>query len=124
MNRQQGAETRFIQTTKLSISGMSCGGCARHVTRALDGLTGVIHVEVHLQNEEAIVEYLPNSVDETRLVEAINDAGYQASVIATASEPSEVVPPPPSAVNSTGCCCGPRQEARTRDGLARPVSLS
>lgn len=95
----------------MSIGGMTCGACVHHVTRALDRLTGVVHVDVDLQRKEALVEHLPNSVDEVSLVAAIKDAGYQAKVIATTAEPSGVVPRAPSVGRSTGCCCGPRQQS-------------
>ena len=45
MNNRKLADTAQVQTTRLSIDGMSCGACVRHVTRALDGLTGVVHVQ-------------------------------------------------------------------------------
>ena len=111
MNKSKRAETPAVRTTKLSIGGMTCGACVHHVTRALDGLPGVVHVDVDLQEKKALVEHLPNSVDEVSLVAAIKDAGYQAKVVATATEPSGVVPPAPSISRSTGCCCGPRQQS-------------
>lgn len=111
MNKLEQVETLPVHITRLSVGGMSCGACVRHVTRALDGLTGVVHVDVDLQKKEALVEHLPNSVDEAGLVTAITDAGYQAKVVAGAAEPREVVPRPPSFGSSSGCCCGPRQES-------------
>ena len=45
----------MVQTTTLRIAGMSCGACVRHVTRALDGITGVVHVDVDLQRGQAVV---------------------------------------------------------------------
>ena len=48
-----------VRTTILAIAGMSCGACVRHVTNALDGLTGVVHVETDLRTNEASVEHLP-----------------------------------------------------------------
>ena len=68
----------MVQTTTLSIGGMSCGACVRHVTRALEGLTGVVHVDVDLPHEQARIEHLPDWVDEPGLVAAVKDAGYTA----------------------------------------------
>ena len=61
---------------------MSCGACVRHVLRALDGMSGVVHAEVDLATNEATVEHLPTFTDETALVAAIRDAGYSATVTA------------------------------------------
>jgi len=69
-----------VQTTTLKIAGMSCGVCVRHVTRALDGMTGVVHVDVDIQTHQATVEHLPAWVDETSLISAVTDAGYSARI--------------------------------------------
>ena len=81
MKQTQERDTAMVQTTTLRIAGMSCGACVRHVTRAVDGMTGVVHVDVDLQKGQAVVEHLPDSVNETALVAAITDAGYSASAI-------------------------------------------
>ena len=96
----------MVQTTLLSVGGMSCGACVRHVTRALDGMTGVVHVEVDLQKEQATVEHLPDWVDEGSLIAAINDAGYQAKVTGGGIQGDDAGPRA-SAGCSTGCGCHP-----------------
>ena len=97
---------RVVETIKLSIGGMTCGACVRHVTRALDGVTGVVNVDVDLQKNEATVEHLPDSVDQRRLVAAVQDAGYQASVSEWGAEVAEAVARSAARGCSTGCCCG------------------
>jgi RNA polymerase sigma-70 factor (ECF subfamily) len=67
-----------LQTTVLAVSGMSCGACVRHVTRALEGMTGVLHVEVDVEAHLATIDHCPSSVDVTALTAAIRDAGYDA----------------------------------------------
>jgi len=104
MNQPKLADTAQVQTTMLSIDGMSCGACVRHVTRALDGLTGVVHVHVDLQRNQASVEHLTDQADETSLIAAIEAAGYRARVEATSdgeSDLSESI----AAGRSTSCCC-------------------
>jgi len=105
MNESQRANTPLVHTTRLSIVGMSCGACVRHVTTALDGLTGVVHVDIDLPTNEAVVNHLSDHVNETGLIAAISDAGYHASVLASSSEQG-VVSQPALAHRSTGCCCG------------------
>ena len=60
---------------------MSCRACVRHVTRTIEGMNGVVHVDVDFQTNQAVVEHLPDSVDETALIAAITDAGYSASAV-------------------------------------------
>jgi len=106
MNESKRTETPLLHTTRLSIVGMSCGACVRHVTRALDGLTGVVHVDVDLPKNEAVVDYQWGRVNETSLIAAISDAGYQASVLASSVESGDLESQPAPAGRSTSCCCG------------------
>jgi copper chaperone len=105
MNESKRANTPSSQTTRLSIVGMSCGACVRHVTTALDGLTGVVHVEVDLAKNEALVDHLLDLVNETGLIAAISNAGYHARVLGSSSEPGDLASQPAPARRSTGCCC-------------------
>ena len=105
MNDSKRTDSPLIETTRLSIGGMSCGACVRHVTRALDGLTGVLNVGVDLDKHEATVEHLPDWVGETGTLLAIRDAGYQARVIASDSGRADIVVRSAPARSSTGCCC-------------------
>jgi P-type Cu+ transporter len=70
-----------VRTTTLSIAGLSCGACVRHLTRALDGMTGVVHAQVDLRTNEAIVEHIPGYVDGAALIAAVEDAGYKAGIV-------------------------------------------
>ena len=103
--KQFKEDKRVVQTIKLSIGGMTCGACVRHVTRALDGVTGVVNVDVDLQRSEAMVEHLPDSVDQHRLVAAVQDAGYQARVTEWGAEVAEAVARSAACGGTTGCCC-------------------
>src|SRR6185503_8299359 len=105
MNESRRANTPLIQTTRLSIVDMSCGACVRHVTRALDALTGVVHVDIDLPKNEAVVEHLLDRVNETGLSAAISNAGYHARVVASSSEPGDLGSQPSFARRSMGCCC-------------------
>ena len=85
---------------------MSCGACVRHVTTALTEVTGVVHVEIDLPKNEAVVDFQWGRVNETSLIAAICDAGYQASVLASSVESGDLVSEPAPAGRSTSCCCG------------------
>jgi copper chaperone len=69
----------IIETVVLKVQGMSCDACVRHVTRALEGMRGVSHVDVSLKEASATVEYEPTKVDVQALQAAIRDAGYVAA---------------------------------------------
>ena len=55
-----------VQITTLEIAGMSCDGCARQVTAALNALEGVVHASVDLQKHHAIVDHLAVYSDAAR----------------------------------------------------------
>lgn len=65
--------------TELRIEGMDCGNCARSVTEALQGVTGVTRAVVDLRGASARTYWLPGQTAEpARLIEAVERAGYQA----------------------------------------------
>ena len=105
MNKQKLPDTAQVQTTRLSIVGMSSGACVRHVTTALNGVTGVVHVDVDLPKNEAVVNQLLHRVNEADLIAAIGNAGYHARVVASSIEPVDLASQLAPARRSTGCCC-------------------
>ena len=67
-----------ILKTEFNVGGMSCGGCAGSVTRAVSQLPGVRKVDVSLKENTATVEYDGAAVDAARIVAAIENAGFEA----------------------------------------------
>jgi len=63
-------------TKKLFIEGMSCGHCVAHVEEALKELDGVKSALVSLEEKTAVIE-LTHNVDDEKLKEAIDEAGYE-----------------------------------------------
>lgn len=74
-------------TLDLSITGMTCGSCVRHVTDALRGVSGVGEARVDLQGGRATVEYDSATVTTAQMVQAVEEAGYHATV-ASGDRPS------------------------------------
>jgi copper chaperone len=68
-----------LETTILKVGGMTCQGCARSVTRVLQGLEGVASAEVSLDAAQAKVTFDPARIDLARLKAAIEQAGYEAA---------------------------------------------
>ncbi|MGI4789304.1 MAG: heavy-metal-associated domain-containing protein [Janthinobacterium lividum] len=69
-----------MQTQILKVQGMSCDACVGHVTKALQELDGVQSAEVTLANEQAVVTYDPARVQVSRMVEVVEEEGYEAAV--------------------------------------------
>ncbi len=67
-----------METITLKVNGMTCEGCVRSVTKALQGVSGVASVEVSLEHAEAKVTYSPREVSVERLKAAVDDAGYES----------------------------------------------
>ena len=68
-----------IVKKEFNVGGMSCGGCAGSVTRAVSQLPGVRKVDVSLKENTATVEYDGAAVDAARIVAAIENAGFEAA---------------------------------------------
>jgi copper chaperone CopZ len=95
----------LVQTTRLSIGGMTCGGCVDQVTKALNRLTGVTNVDVDLRMNDATVEHLPDSVDPRDVVAAVQGAGYQARVSDWGAEAADAGARSTARGCYTSCCC-------------------
>jgi copper ion binding protein len=62
---------------RIQIEGMSCMHCVKHVTNALNEVSGVSQVVVNLKQNDAIVE-VSETVNNDVLSHAIHEAGYTA----------------------------------------------
>ncbi len=65
------------ETVTLKIGGMSCSSCVAHVSKALNGLPGVMEAQVNLATEAATITYVPGLVGRYQMIEAVADAGYE-----------------------------------------------
>lgn len=70
----------------LEISGMTCGGCAANVEKALRDVPGVITADVNLAMEHARVSWLGKGISSGKLLDAVSAAGYRATPRATDAE--------------------------------------
>lgn len=64
----------------LKIEGMMCQHCVAHVTKALQGVSGVTAVDVQLKKKTAVVQ-LDEAVADERLIAAVTEAGYEVTKI-------------------------------------------
>ena len=74
------------KTITLDVEGMTCASCQAHVEKALRGTEGVSEASVNLMTRTARVVYQPAVTKTDSLVEAVREAGYDASLPATHAE--------------------------------------
>lgn len=77
-----GVVATAIQTERVTIAieGMHCGSCANGIRAMLKRTAGVTSADVSYERKEAVVEYEPGRVTREKIVEAITNLGYKASV--------------------------------------------
>lgn len=66
----------MTRTITLTVEGMSCGGCEQAVEEALEAVDGVTGAAADRDSASATVE---GSAETATLVDAVVDAGYDAS---------------------------------------------
>ncbi|WP_425122580.1 heavy metal translocating P-type ATPase [Burkholderia gladioli] len=80
--RAQARARGIASAVALRVTGMTCGGCARRVEKALAAVPGVAQAKVDLAATRAEVEFATDAeVDAQALVAAVAAAGYQAERI-------------------------------------------
>ncbi len=67
-----------MDTVKFKVSGMTCGHCQMAVKKALESIEGVKSATVDLEKGMATVEADTSMVSTGQMIEAIDEAGYQA----------------------------------------------
>ncbi|KAF1050507.1 MAG: Copper-exporting P-type ATPase [Burkholderia gladioli] len=91
-----------FDTTELGVEGMTCGGCARRVEKALADVPGVHAAQVDLANRSATVSASPE-VEAAQLVEAVTATGYRAEVRGRVVAPAA---PTSVTLDVSGMTCG------------------
>lgn len=72
--------------TVLKVDGMSCAMCVGHVTRALQGVSGVQSAQVDLGAGRASVQH--DGADVKQMIEAIEEEGYEAQAASQGAQAS------------------------------------
>ncbi|WP_019673703.1 heavy-metal-associated domain-containing protein [Psychrobacter lutiphocae] len=67
-------------TQIINIEGMTCGGCVKSVDNVVSQLGGVKNIDVDLEGNKATVIFDTQATSVDAIVEAIEDAGFDASV--------------------------------------------
>jgi copper chaperone len=69
-----------MQSVRLKIQGMHCGGCAQSIQRLLEREPGVASAQVSFESGEARVQFDPARLQPARLVSVLEPPGYQAQI--------------------------------------------
>jgi copper chaperone len=68
-----------MNETVLKIEGMHCDGCAERIRTVLEREPGVRAAEVSLTNKQARVKFNLRNLDDGRLVELVETAGFEVT---------------------------------------------
>ncbi len=79
------------QRIELDVHGMTCDACALHVTKALQGVAGVLHVDVPGWRSGKAILSTRSDVDEAQLIRAVERAGYRAGIRTSAPTPTLIL---------------------------------
>lgn len=75
-----GAMTALADTKEVTIKveGMTCGGCAASLTKALKDTPGVVEAKASYEKGEAWIKYDDQKITVAKLREVINSTGFKA----------------------------------------------
>jgi copper chaperone len=83
-----------MQKEFLNVTGMTCGGCASKVTRALQAINGVKEVNVSVSEGKAVIQFDEHLTSADQLKAAVQHAGYGVESTVAAPRPG----------GRSGCC--------------------
>ncbi|KAG2288255.1 hypothetical protein Bca52824_047859 [Brassica carinata] len=84
------ANERSRQVCRIRINGMTCTSCSSTIESVLQSLNGVQIAHVALAIEEAEVHYDPTLLSCDKLLEEIENAGFEAVLISTGDDVSKI----------------------------------
>ncbi|KAL8138915.1 hypothetical protein V2J09_004916 [Rumex salicifolius] len=80
----------LTQVCRIQIKGMTCTSCSSTIESILREITGVSKAQVALATEEAEIHYHPQAVSHVELLEAVENAGFQAVLISAGEDRGKV----------------------------------
>jgi len=67
-----------LNTLKLTIGGMHCGGCAKRLTLLLEKESGVKNVAISSDEGTGSIAFGPHSTSEDKIINVVEQAGFTA----------------------------------------------
>ncbi len=90
---------------KFNVTGMTCSSCSANVEKTVSKLPGVNSANVNLLTNSMTADYDETVIDNATIVKAIKDAGYNASAVVKAPNPTAQVAGSAQKFNVTGMTC-------------------
>jgi copper chaperone CopZ len=89
-----------METINLTVSGMTCGACIKHVEKAINSIAGVQKVEVDLAS--GVVKVQGNISQHVKeMIAALEEEGYLAQVTTDVASKAKSG----SCKSGSSCCC-------------------
>ena len=79
-------QSQSTWTTTVAIEGMTCGACTSSVEGAFKNVPGLVRFNISLLAERAVVSHDPTTLPAEKIVELIEDAGFDAKVVSSQAE--------------------------------------
>lgn len=76
----------LLNKVTLNIKGMSCAACASRIEKALKGANGILDANVNLALNKANIQFIEGEVNEDKIIQIIEGAGYGAEKLVEEEE--------------------------------------
>lgn len=86
------AQTKALETTKISLPTINCDLCKNRIETYLKRYDGINFIAVNVKRKEATVKYLVDRINEEEIKAAIANAGYDANEITAEPEAYKRLP--------------------------------
>jgi mercuric ion binding protein len=86
------AQTKAIQTVKISTPTIQCDMCKKRIEDVLKRYDGVMTVNANVKKKEVTVKYITDRTNEEVIKAAIANAGYDANEIAANPDVYKTLP--------------------------------
>ncbi|ETI19807.1 hypothetical protein G647_08820 [Cladophialophora carrionii CBS 160.54] len=82
----EGKDQSHTWTTTVAIEGMTCGACTSSIEGAFKNVPGLVKFQISLLAERALISHDPVALPSEKIVEFIEDAGFDARIISSQAE--------------------------------------
>ncbi|KAG9561517.1 heavy metal translocatin, partial [Aureobasidium melanogenum] len=84
--RRQSRKNDVLFTTIVAIEGMTCGACTSAVTSGFNNVPGLLKFDISLLAERAVILHDPTKLSPEKIVETIEDCGFDAKILTSREE--------------------------------------
>ncbi|KAL2147201.1 hypothetical protein VTI28DRAFT_156 [Corynascus sepedonium] len=79
----ESTKTASTSTTTVAIEGMTCGACTSAVEEGFKNVDGLLRFNISLLAERAVITHDPTKLSSDKIVEIIEDRGFDAKILST-----------------------------------------